>query len=411
MLGEQVLHHVRRLRALIDGQALLAFVPVGDDGARLGGDAGVAAENEGGLDHGVGFGEGLVGRADFQLAFEAEIVAELGLDHRRLGIERGFRIGDRRQRLVVRPRPVRRHLRLARACARPRRRPLRPASRRGRRRSAYCGADFRPFRCVSTPTQGVITLASSAPVTTAMTPGAFFAASASIEDNFRVRVRRAHEGDMRHARQRNVADILPAPLREPLQIRPRHRAADIGIRPVERGQYGRGVVGDFHFLLPRALAPPLPPHRRWRDSRCSGSNCRRCVRGFRRGSAPCRASTIPARRRACRACNSRIAARCAARRPPADRQFRRSPTGPRWSRTPAPSHCTASIRQPRTISPLTRTVQAPQTPCSQPTWLPVRPRSSRRKSTSVLRASTRSETGSPLTVREMSSARSISAPP
>ena len=31
MLGEQVLHHVRRLRALVDGQALLARVPVGDD--------------------------------------------------------------------------------------------------------------------------------------------------------------------------------------------------------------------------------------------------------------------------------------------------------------------------------------------------------------------------------------------
>ena len=35
MLGEQVLHHVRRLRAVIDGHALLAFVPVGDDRARL----------------------------------------------------------------------------------------------------------------------------------------------------------------------------------------------------------------------------------------------------------------------------------------------------------------------------------------------------------------------------------------
>ena len=57
--------------------------------------------------------------------------------------------------------------------------------------------------------------------------------------------------------------------------------------------------------------------------------------------------------------------------------------------TRAPSHCTASIRQPRTTTPSTRTVQAPQTPCSQPTWLPVSARSSRRKSTSVLRASTR----------------------
>ena len=35
MLGEQVLHHVRRLRAMIGGQALLARIPVGDDGARL----------------------------------------------------------------------------------------------------------------------------------------------------------------------------------------------------------------------------------------------------------------------------------------------------------------------------------------------------------------------------------------
>ena len=100
MLGEQVLHHVRRLGALIDGQALLALVPVGDNGARLGGDAGVAAEQEGGLHHRVGLGEGLVRGADLQLALEAEIVAELGLDHRRIGIERGFGIGNRRQFLV-----------------------------------------------------------------------------------------------------------------------------------------------------------------------------------------------------------------------------------------------------------------------------------------------------------------------
>ena len=45
---------------------------------------------------------------------------------------------------------------------------------------ACCGADFRPFRCESTPTHGVMTAASSSPVTTAMTPGMRFAASASI---------------------------------------------------------------------------------------------------------------------------------------------------------------------------------------------------------------------------------------
>ena len=71
MLGEQVLHHVRRLRALIDGEPLLARVPVGDDGARLVGDAGVAAEHEGGLDHRVGVGEALVGIAGDVHALEA----------------------------------------------------------------------------------------------------------------------------------------------------------------------------------------------------------------------------------------------------------------------------------------------------------------------------------------------------
>ena len=66
----------------------------------------------------------------------------------------------------------------------------------------------------------------------------------------RMRVRRAHESDMHHARQHDVGDILAAPLRQPRQIGPRHRAADIGIRPVERGEAGRLVGGDFHFSSP-----------------------------------------------------------------------------------------------------------------------------------------------------------------
>ena len=73
----------------------------------------------------------------------------------------------------------------------------------------------------------------------------------------RVRMRRAHERHMRHARQRHVADELRAALREPRQVRPRHRAADIGIGPVERGEGGRVVVGDFHRRAPA----PLLRHR------------------------------------------------------------------------------------------------------------------------------------------------------
>ncbi len=103
MLGENILRHVRRLRALIHGQALFAGIPVGDDGARLVGDAGVAAEDECRLDHRVGLGQSLVDLTGIEHALKCQIVAKLGMDHRRLGIERGFRIGDARQYFVVHP--------------------------------------------------------------------------------------------------------------------------------------------------------------------------------------------------------------------------------------------------------------------------------------------------------------------
>ena len=91
-----------------------------------------------------------------------------------------------------------------------------------------------------------MTLASSAPVTTAITPGDFFAAAAAIDlmrawaCGERTKATCAMRGSV------TSLHILSAALREPLQIRPRHRTADIGIGSVERGQDRRGVVGDFH---------------------------------------------------------------------------------------------------------------------------------------------------------------------
>ncbi len=70
----------------------------------------------------------------------------------------------------------------------------------------------------------------------------------------RVGVGRAHERHMHHARQHDVAHILPAPLGEPCQIRPRHRAPDVRIRPVERRQRGRHIGGDLHRVVPGARA-------------------------------------------------------------------------------------------------------------------------------------------------------------
>src|SRR5262245_10604165 len=66
-----------------------------------------------------------------------------------------------------------------------------------------------------------------------------------------------------------------------------------------------------------------------------------------------------------------------------------------------PFTCTANIRQARTDRPSTSTVQAPQTPCSQPTCVPVKPNSCRRKSARLMRASTVASTRRPLIVTAM----------
>ena len=172
------------------------------------------------------------------------------MDHRRCFIERGFRVGDGGQRLVVDLRSARRRPRLR---ARLRATTAHTASPCQQARSmamAYCGADLRPLRCVSTPTHGVMTFASSAPVTTATTPGAFFAAAVSM---FLMRACACGERRKATCAMRgnvDVADILPAPLHQSRQVRPRHRAADIGIRPVERG----GLIGESFMAHP-------PPRR------------------------------------------------------------------------------------------------------------------------------------------------------
>ncbi len=108
------------------------------------------------------------------------------------------------------------------------------------------------------------------------------------------------------------------------------------------------------------LATALPPHRRSPDSRCSGSSCRRDARGFARGSArrraassSCAVSSMPgvqkphcsalrATNASCRSAISSVS------------------VTPSMVSTRAPSHCTASMRQPRTTAPSTRTLQAPQ---------------------------------------------------
>src|SRR5712692_2847841 len=63
--------------------------------------------------------------------------------------------------------------------------------------------------------------------------------------------------------------------------------------------------------------------------------------------------------------------------------------------------CTANIKHERTLCPSTSTVQAPQAPCSQPRFVPVNPKSSRKTSASKRRGSTTRRWVSPFTVKRI----------
>src|SRR5262249_9060687 len=68
--------------------------------------------------------------------------------------------------------------------------------------------------------------------------------------------------------------------------------------------------------------------------------------------------------------------------------------------TSAPSSCQAKMVQAFTALPFTCTTQAPHCEVSQPTWVPVRRRFSRRNCTSKVRASTSPVTALPFTVMD-----------
>ncbi len=72
-----------------------------------------------------------------------------------------------------------------------------------------------------------------------------------------------------------------------------------------------------------------------------------------------------------------------------------------------PAACTASTVQLFTDAPLTWTTQAPHWLVSQPTWVPVRSRCWRRKSTRSVRGSTSRVTAWPFTVMETLAIQSL----
>ena len=103
----------------------------------------------------------------------------------------------------------------------------------------------------------------------------------------------------------------------------------------------------------------------------------------------------------CRGCNSRTGWRRSCGTPSAARRARPSARAPRPSRCSAPCALATGIRHDFISTPSTNTEQVPHSPAPQPSLVPVRLRSSRRKSSSrwcglALRATLR-----PLTVASM----------
>ncbi len=235
VLGDDVLDHVRGLGGLVERQVLLGRVPVRHDGARLERHAGVPAELEGRLDDLVGVREGAVDLAGVEVALEGEVVAELGMDRRRAGRERRLDVDDRLELL-----PVDRH-ELGRVLG------LGPAARDdGRHGLALPAGTVDRERVLRRRLEALEVRQHADPRRHDLRhlrarddgdhAGGGLRLGRVDPEDLRVRIGRAHEGDMHHARQADVADILPAAAGQAPEVRARHGAADIGVRAVEDAQ-------------------------------------------------------------------------------------------------------------------------------------------------------------------------------
>ena len=228
-----VLHHVRRLGALVDRQPRLRDVPVGDHGTRLQRDAGMPAEHKFRLHHRVGIGKRPIDGADIELALERQIVAQRRVNDRRFRIERGAHVGHRIQLAVFNRDDFRGVFRHRTAGRHDRGNGLSlPAHMVDRDRMLGGGFETLHMRQHADPWRDDRRQFSPRhhrdDARDALCRGRIDGNDAGM------RMRRAQEDDMRHPRQFHVADIKPAPLHQPFEIGPRDHLADIGVRPIQQ---------------------------------------------------------------------------------------------------------------------------------------------------------------------------------
>nr|WP_245448120.1 hypothetical protein [Bradyrhizobium nitroreducens] len=231
----EILELIRRLRTMMHGKHAGRRIVIGDDRTRLQRHRGVAAEAKLLLHHMGRMRKGLVDGAAVKLAAEAGVIGAVGIDQRRAGLSRAIDIDDRRKisvidldqlQCILGDRPA-----LGDDChhrlpgpdhAIQRQRPLRRGGHALEMVERPCPrcADFCKIRSRGDEMH------------------AFDRAyPLGVDRNdLRMRMRAAQERGVEHARQLEVADIAPATGQQPLGVRARHGAADIGIRAIERGQ-------------------------------------------------------------------------------------------------------------------------------------------------------------------------------
>ena len=193
------------------------------------------AEDEICLHHFVGIGERRVDGTRIEVAFEGEVIAERGVNHRCFRIKRGAHVRNRRQFLVFNPHEFGRVLGhgatggddggdgLAL--------PADPIDRDRMLRRRFEALQMRkhadPWR----------------------NDGCKFHASHNGDDSgqparlrgvdlddLRMGMGRAQKHHMRHARQFHIADIKSPALHQPLEVWTRDHFADVGVRPIELGE-------------------------------------------------------------------------------------------------------------------------------------------------------------------------------
>lgn len=232
MERRNVLHHMRRLRALIDRQPRLCGIPIRHHRARLQRYTGMPAKDEFRFHHFVGTGECLVDGAGVVVTLESEVVAERWMDYRGRRIERGAHLRHRLQFFIFHQDEFRGVLRHGAS----RRHNGRdgfalPANTVKRNRMLWGGFETLQMRQHANPWRddGRELFAGHHGDHARRA----FRRGGVNPDDSRMCMRRAQEHHVRHTRQDHVADIKPASLHQPLEVRPWYRLANVGVRPVQ----------------------------------------------------------------------------------------------------------------------------------------------------------------------------------